>query len=290
MAERTDWRCDMSDRTGHIDQWDSTRRSFLVGALAGSVLVATHPIRALAASVPELSDVKALTFDMQGTVFDFYDPVVKAAQDIGRKHGLPENWAATLPGDWSGGAHDIIVEISAGRRPWIPNTEVYREALPPLLAKRGIGDRLSDEDRQALLGEWGKMVPWPDAAAGITQLRRKYTLSTLTNASMAQMTALVKNNRLPFDEILTGELTRAFKPDPRVYQSAVDYVGFRPSQLMMVSAHKWDLQASRQAGFRTAYIPRSMELGPRHAADRKPESFIDIMADDLVGLARKLGP
>lgn len=279
----------MSVQPVHTDTVNSTRRALLFGALAGGALLAMAPMRTWAASNASLEGVRALTFDMQGTVFDFYDPVVQRAQAIGRKYGLADDWAATLPGDWSGAAHDIIVDISAGRRPWIPNTEVYREALPPLLAKRGVSDRLSDTDRDQLLGEWGKMIPWPDSVAGITQLRHKYTLSTLTNASMAQMTALVKDSKLPFDEVLTGELSRAFKPDPRVYQSAVDYTGFRPDQLLMVSAHKWDLQASKQAGFHTAYVPRPLELGPGHAADRKPESFIDIIAEDLVDLANKLG-
>jgi 2-haloacid dehalogenase len=278
----------MKVQTARIDKMSSTRRSFLLGALATTALVVAKPMLARGTAAVDLAGVKALTFDMQGTVFDFYDPVVRAAQVIGRKHGLPEDWAATLPGDWSGGAHDIIIDISAGRRPWIPNTEIYREALMPLLIKRGIGDRLSMGDRDQLLAEWGKMVPWPDAKAGLAQLRRTYTVSTLTNASMSQMTALVKNSSLPFDEILTGELNHAFKPDPKVYQLAVDYLGFRPDQLMMVSAHKWDLHASKQAGFRTAYVPRPLELGPDHIADRKPETFIDIMADDLVDLAAKL--
>ncbi|BCF92745.1 haloacid dehalogenase type II [Paraburkholderia sp. PGU16] len=279
----------MSVQPIHTDKVNSTRRALLFGALAGTALLAMAPMRTWATSNASVAGIKALTFDMQGTVFDFYDPVVQRAQAIGRKYGLADDWAATLPGDWSGGAHDIIVDISAGRRPWISNTEVYREALLPLLVKRGVGDRLSDTDRDQLLGEWGKMAPWPDSVAGLTQLRRKYTLSTLTNASMAQMTALVKDSKLPFDEVLTGELSHAFKPDPRVYQSAVDYTGFRPDQLLMVSAHKWDLHASKQAGFHTAYVPRPLELGPGHAADRKPESFIDIIADDLVDLANKLG-
>lgn len=267
-----------------------SRRSFLMGTVAMAAFVAARPALAWmdGISTPRLGGVKALTFDMQGTVFDFYDPIVKVAQDIGRKRSLPDDWGVTLPGDWSGAAHAIIVDISAGRRPWISNTEVYREALRPLLAKRGIDDRLSNEDRDTLLDEWGKMTPWPDAVTGITQLRRSYTISTLTNASMSQMTALVKNNKLPFDEILTGELSHAFKPDSKVYRLAVDYTGFRPDQLLMVSAHKWDLQASKHAGFRTAYIPRPAELGPGHISDKTPESFIDVMADDLIDLARKL--
>jgi 2-haloacid dehalogenase len=102
------------------------------------------------------------------------------------------------------------------------------------------------------------------------------------------MTALVKHTGLPFDEVLTGELNHAFKTDPKVYQLAVAYLGYRPDQLLMVSAHKWDLHASKQAGFKTAYVPRPLELGPGHAPDLASESFIDVMAEDLVDLARRL--
>jgi 2-haloacid dehalogenase len=211
----------VSTRPPYIEGIDTTRRTFLQGALAAAAATIIKPTRAWA-TTPDLSDVKALTFDMQGTVFDFYDPLLRVARATGRKHGLPDDWAATLPGEWSAGAHDIIVEISAGRRPWVPNTEVYREALMPLLAKRSVDHRLSEDDRNDLLSGWGKMVPWPDAVPGIIQLRRKYTVSALTNASMSQMTALVKHGRLPLDEILTGELNHAFKPDPKAYRLAVD--------------------------------------------------------------------
>lgn len=278
----------MSNDSAPLDDIRPSRRSFLFGTLIGAASLALPPRRSWAASSAYLSGVKALTFDMQGTVFDFYDPISAKAKAIGEGLGLARDWAATLAGDWSSAAHDIIVEISAQRRPWVPNTEVYREALGPLLAKRGVQDILTDSHREELLSVWGQMIPWRDAQAGLAQLRQKYTLATLTNASMSQMTALVKGNGLPFDEILTGELNKAFKPDPRVYRLAVDYTGFRADQLLMVSAHKWDLQASRKAGFRTAYIPRPLELGPGHAADTTPEEFIDVVATDLIDLANQL--
>lgn len=280
----------MSTRTACFENIGSSRRSFVLGTLLGTALYGLSPPKSWAAtSSPDLSDIKALTFDMQGTIFDFYDPMEKTAILIARRRGLAESWAATLPGDWSTGAHDIIVDISAGRRPWMSNTDVYRAALGPLLQKLRAQRKIKDEDRSELLSVWGRMVPWDDAHAGLTQLRRKYTLCTLTNAAMAQMTALVKDNKLPFDEILTGELRHAFKPDPRVYRMAVAYTGFQPEQLLMVSAHKWDLQASKHAGFRTAFIPRPRELGPGRKEDRLSEDFIDVTANDLVDLANRLG-
>jgi len=277
---------DMSLREAHNHGVLPTRRSVLIGALAGFTSIATKCVPALAAA--DLAEVRALTFDMQGTVFDFYDPLNHAAQAIGHKYALPGSWATALPAMWSNRAHDIIVQVSRGSRPWIPNTAVYREALMPVLVELGVSASLTDEDRDELLAVWGQMIPWPDAVPGITLLRDRYTISTLTNASMAQMTALVKTSKLPFDEILTGELCQAFKPSPKVYQLAIDYIGLRPDQLLMVSAHKWDLRASKQAGFRTAYVPRPQELGPGHPEDREPENFIDIIAKDLVDLAGKL--
>lgn len=268
---------------------DLGRRGLICTLLAAPVLTrAGIAFAAPGVAVDAAAGVKALTFDMQGTVFDFYDPLVRTAADIAGRRSLTFDYA-TLPGDWSNAAHAIIVDISAHRRPWISNTEVYRQTLDPLLSARGVADKLTPEDKAELLAAWGRMVPWPDSRPGITRLRGRFTCSTLTNAAMAQMTALVKTSGLPFDEVLTGELNRAFKPDPKVYQLAVDYVGFAPNELMMVSAHKWDLQASKAAGFRTAYVPRPMELGPGHAVDDKPEPFIDVRATDMVDLARKLG-
>ncbi len=125
----------------------STRRSFLACGLTTTAIAATVPLRSWAAPSVRLAGIKALTFDMQGTVFNFYDPLLQTAQAVGRRYGLSENWATTLPGDWSVAAHEIIVDISAGRRPWIPNIQVYRETLMPVLIERHVGDRLSDADR-----------------------------------------------------------------------------------------------------------------------------------------------
>jgi len=267
----------------------TSRRSFLRGGLVATAVALTNLDRVSAADRRPLAGVKALTFDMQGTVFDFFHPIARVAAVIGQKQGLPATWAAALPGAWSGAAHDIIVGIAQGDRPWAPNTDVYRETLETILSKRGIAGRLSSGDRDTLLARWGNMHPWPDVRAGLTRLRRRFLLSTLTNASMAQMIGLVKRSALPFDAVLTGELNHAFKPNPKVYGMAVDYLGHPPDALLMVSAHKWDLLASKRAGFRTAYIPRPMELGPGQAPDLAYEPFIDIIAADLPALAHKLG-
>ncbi|WP_250475340.1 haloacid dehalogenase type II [Caballeronia sp. GAFFF1] len=267
-----------------LDGVRMARRSLLLCAVATCTLCTIKPAKGCGVLMTPTSSIKALTFDMQGTVFNFYGPLVAAATSICQDTGLTTDWVKSLPGDWSGRAHEIILDISAGRRQWIPNSDVYREALMSILATGGLRDRFSGANIDKLMGVWAEMVAWPDAAEGISALGRKFTVCTLTNASMSQMTALVKRNGLRFDEILTGELSQAYKPDPRVYQSAVKYTGFRPDELLMVSAHKWDLQASKREGFKTAYVPRPLELGTG-VADRAPEQYIDIIARDLVDLS-----
>ncbi|BCG03062.1 dehalogenase (plasmid) [Paraburkholderia sp. PGU19] len=234
---------------------------------------AQHPIRP-----------KALVFDMQGTVLDFYDPMMRELAGIPTVASHVQDWS-TFAGQWSASAHDAIVEISARRKAWQPNGAVYADVMTPLLSRYPGGNTLSDDDKTRLLGVWGKMKPWNDSVAGLTSLRKEFVIATLTNASMAAMIAIVKREKLPFDAILTGELVHAFKPDPRVYQIAPDYLGFAPGEILMVSAHKWDLMAAKHSGLLTAFVPRPYENGPATKVDTSSELYIDVTASDLPHLA-----
>ncbi len=231
---------------------------------------------------------RAFVFDMQGTVFNFYDPMMHELARLPAVEARLQDWS-TFPGRWSAAAHDCIVEIAAGRKPWQPNRAVYAGVLPALLSCYPGGNGLSDDDRTRLLDVWTAMTPWSDSQAGLTLLRKAFIVATLTNASMAGMIGLVKREGLPFDAILTGELVHAFKPDPRVYQLASEYLGFVPGEIMLVSAHKWDLMAAKRSGLLTAFVPRPFENGLGTEVDTLPESYIDVVASDLPQLASLLG-
>ncbi|WP_235023555.1 haloacid dehalogenase type II [Caballeronia glebae] len=230
---------------------------------------------------------KALVFDMQGTVFSFYDPMM---HELARHPAVAprlQDWS-TFAGRWSAAAHDAIVKIAAGRKPWQPNRAVYADVLPVLLPRYPGGNTFSDDDKTRLLDVWGAMTPWNDTLAGLTSLRKAFVVATLTNASMAGTIGLIKREGLPFDAILTGEVVHAFKPDPRVYQLASEYLGLVPGEIMLVSAHKWDLMAAKRSGLLTAFVPRPFENGPGTEVDTLPESYIDVLASDLPQLASLL--
>jgi 2-haloacid dehalogenase len=261
--------------------------AFTAAAVALPIAIRTRVAQAASAAQTNPSGIKAMTFDIQGTVFDYYQPFARISDALNNRKGLSVNWSG-FPGDWNAGAVSIIQTIIAGKREWIPPGRIFREALDALLSARGLTSQLDDADRLALMSVWSLMVPWQDSVEGIGQLKRKVTVAALSNASMAGVIALSRHAGLPFDAVLTGELVHSYKPSLDVYRAASSYLGFPPGEIMMVAAHKFDLKAANAAGFKTAYIPRPNELGPETKIDRSPETYIDIVADDIMDLSRKI--
>jgi 2-haloacid dehalogenase len=276
--------------TEHTEDHSLSRRSFLGFTVAAATLPISGGVGAVHATAEAPTaplSIKAMTFDIQGTVFDYYQPFIRISTALGVRKGLHLNWSDFLV-DWTAGTGSIIRTIIAAKRPWIPPGQIYREALDTLLGARGLAGQLDESDRLELMSVWRQMVPWPDSVEGIRRLQRKVTVAALSNAGMAAVIALAKHAELPFDAVLAGELAHAYKPSAEVYRAASTYLGFPPDEIMMVAAHKFDLKAAKIVGFKTAYIPRPLEIGLETKVDRSPETFIDIVADDLMDLSGKI--
>jgi 2-haloacid dehalogenase len=280
----------MDDTCADSEVHSISRRSMLGFTAAAAALPMSMRIGAAQAAPvapTNPSGIKAMTFDIQGTVFDYYRPFARISSTLSIRKGLHLNWSEFL-GDWNAGAASIIQTIIADKRAWIPPGQIYREALGTLLSARGMTSQLDEADRLELMSVWSQMVPWHDSAEGIARLKNKVIVAALSNASMAAVIALAKHGGLSFDAVLTGELVHAYKPSQDVYRAASTYLGFPPAEIMMVAAHKFDLKAAKTAGFKTAYIPRPLEIGPQTNVDRSPETYIDIVADDLIDLSRRI--
>jgi len=235
----------------------------------------------------QLASIKAITFDVQGTCVDFYQPILRAGAAINREKRLLIDWAA-LSADWRELYRRSMDRVIAGDRDWIRVDCIYREALDELLETRGLSDRFSAVERDELNAVWTRLDPWPDAVEGLARFRRHFLTATLSNAGMSSVIALVKNANLPFDAILTAELAKSYKPAPAVYQLAVDFLGHRPEQILMVACHKYDLKAARAFGMRTAFVARPLEFGPAVAPDTAFENWFDVYATSFVDLADRL--
>jgi 2-haloacid dehalogenase len=269
-----------------------TRRSVLIGAAAmtmiGQAQAQSGDAKGSAAPAGDFSKIKAITFDLQGSTVDFYQPVLRAGQTMFKAKNIDLDFA-TISTEWRDEYRKGMDVVLAGKSPYTRVDRIYRNGLDNLLEKHGLSDKFSPAERDELNLAWSRMDPWPDTIEGLTRLRKRYTLATLTNASMPAAIGIVKYAGLPIDAVLTGELAQSYKPAPAVYQLAVDYLNAKPDEILMVACHKYDLKAAKAFGMRTAFVKRPLEFGPNGKTDLTPEPYFDIYADSFLGVADAVG-
>lgn len=231
--------------------------------------------------------VRALTFDVFGTVVDWRSSIIREGRDLGARKRLNVDWAA-FADRWRGGYGPAMGRVRRGELPWTKIDDLHRMILDELVPEFGL-ENLTEAELVEFNYVWHRLSPWPDAVLGLTRLRVRYVLSTLSNGNVALLTNMAKAAGLPWDVVLSAELAQAYKPDPVVYRKAADLLGLAPEQVMMVAAHGGDLRAAAALGFRTAFIPRPLEYGPDNKRDLTPDPVFDLVADDFVDLAAQLG-
>ena len=148
---------------------------------------------------------------------------------------------------------------------------------------------LSEAEKDHWNRVWHRLKPWPDSVAGLTRLKKKYTIAPLSNGNVSLLADMAKNAGLPWDLILSAELARHYKRDREVYLTAVELLSLNPDEVMMVAAHSDDLNAARSNGLRTGFIYRPDERGPGGRADKAKPGEFDIVAGDMVDLASQMG-
>ncbi len=234
------------------------------------------------------ASISALTFDVFGTVVDWRTSVTREGEAFGKPRGLSVDWAKFADA-WRGLYQPAMEEVRSGRRPWAKLDELHRESLVRLLGDFGITG-VSPAEIDDLNYAWHRLDPWPDVVPGLTRLKRRFTLATLSNGNIGLMVDMAKRAGLPWDAILGAEVARAYKPTPEAYLRSAEALGLRPEQCLMVAAHPADLAAAARCGLRTAYVPRPLEFGPgRPGSQPEPGQPFDVVAGGFVELAEKLG-
>lgn len=233
------------------------------------------------------SQVKALTFDVFGTVVDWRSTIIREGQALGREKGLTVDWTAFATA-WRAGYGPSMQRVRTGDLPWTKIDDLHRLILDELLVKFGITG-LNEAEIDRFNHVWHRLTPWPDVISGLTRLKEKYVIATLSNGNVALLTNMAKYSGMPWDCILSAELARHYKPDPEAYLTAADLLGLEPSQVMMVAAHNSDLLAAQKVGFRAAFVTRPTEHGPDQTTDLAADPSVDMAAIDFNDLADKLG-
>ena len=230
------------------------------------------------------TDLKILAFDVFGTVVDWHGSIAAEAKRL----NLPvdPNEFATA---WRNGYKPAMARVRSGDLPWTKIDDLHRMILDGILKTFNITS-LSEPQIRELNLIWHRLNPWPDTIEGLTRLKSKFTIVTLSNGNLSLLANMAKNAGLPWDLILSAEVFRHYKPDPETYLGVATTFDVRPEQVMLVAAHKDDLQAAKDCGLQTAFIERPLEFGPnipRHDLHR--ETFTNYHAKDINDLATQLG-
>ena len=233
------------------------------------------------------SSVKALTFDVFGTVVDWRGSIIREGRQLGKTKGIKLNWQRFVDA-WREAYAPAMDQVRRGELPWTNIDSLHRMVLERLLNEFGVSG-LSDAEKDHFSRAWHRLKPWPDAVRGLKRLRKKFILATLSNGNIALLTNMAKHAGLPWDCILSAELARHYKPDSEVYLTAANLLGLQPGEIMMVAAHKYDLLAAKSLGFRTAWVQRPLEFGKKQAFDSAPDAEFDITATGFIDLAAQLG-
>jgi 2-haloacid dehalogenase len=230
--------------------------------------------------------VKALTFDVFGTVVDWRGSIIREGIQWGQTKGSHVDWDK-FADRWRAGYGPSMEKVRNGSLPWTKLDQLHRLILDDLLTEFKIAG-LSEEEKNYWNRVWHRLTPWPDAVEGLTRLKRKFVVSTLSNGNISLLVDMAKFRGLPWDMVLSAELFHHYKPDREVYVGAADLLGCQPAEVMMVAAHPNDLKASHACGLRTAFVSRPLEYGPgMEAASGTCEPF-DVASRDFLELADKL--
>jgi 2-haloacid dehalogenase len=229
------------------------------------------------------STINILAFDVFGTVVDWHSSIVREVGAL-QLDVDPNQFALA----WRSGYMPAMQKVMSGQLGWTLIDDLHRMILDEVLENFAV-TQLNEAQKRHLNKAWHRLDPWPDTVAGLTRLKSRYTICTLSNGNIGLLTNLSKRAALPWDCILSAEVFRAYKPDPATYLGVARVFDVAPDEVMLVAAHQDDLAHARAAGLKTAYIERPLEYGSSQPKDVSAHTANTYHAKDLLALADLLG-
>jgi 2-haloacid dehalogenase len=236
--------------------------------------------------MPDLSSIKALFFDVFGTVVDWRTSIARESELILKPRGYTLDWLAFADA-WRDEYQPAMEEVRAGVIPFSKLDALHRRNLERILPRFGASG-LDEATMRHFNKAWHRLDGWPDSARGLQRLQKVFLIAPVSNGNISLMVNLARRNDFPWDAILGSEIAGDYKPKPAVYLRAAEAFDCAPHECMMIAAHSNDLAAAAATGLRTGHIARPNEKGPG-AGETRPSVPVDIAAADLVGLADALG-
>ena len=229
--------------------------------------------------------IRALLFDVFGTLVDWRTSIAEQARAILAPQGVSIDWEAFADA-WRAQYQPAMDEVRSGRLPFSKLDVLHRRNLDVVLRAFAL-DRIDEPTRVRLNLAWHRLDAWPDVAPGLARLRAHYRLAPCSNGNISLMVDLARRNGFPWDAILGAEIARDYKPKPIVYRAAAEAFDCAAGETMMVAAHSSDLAAAAAVGLRTAFLARRDEFGAG-SGESAPNVPVDASVASLPELAQEL--
>jgi 2-haloacid dehalogenase len=181
-----------------------------------------------------MQTVKALFFDVFGTLVDWRTSIAREARATLEPLGISADWSAFADA-WRGQYQPAMEDVRSGRLPFSKLDVLHRRNLNVVLTQFGL-DRVDEPTRVHLNLAWHRLDAWPDVTAGLARLRARYRLAPCSNGNISLMVDLARRNGFIWDAILGAEVARDYKPKPAVYLASAAAFDCAPAETMMVAA------------------------------------------------------
>ena len=237
--------------------------------------------------------IKALLFDVFGTVVDWRTGIANEVKLIANKYDIKIN-AYEFADSWRAEYQPAMEEIRKGKRKFTILDILHKENLMKIAPKFNLNS-LAEEELNFLVTAWHRLPGWPDTSEGLNKLKKNFIIATQSNGNIALLVNMAKFSNLNWDVILGGEVVGHYKPEPEAYLKSCKALNLDPSECLMVAAHDDDLKAASLQGMKTAYVHRPFEYGKdklfdlAEVNDYKGDRKWDIVSKDFNHLASLLG-
>tara|TARA_B110000263_G_scaffold145202_1_gene125982 strand:+ start:437 stop:1153 length:717 start_codon:yes stop_codon:yes gene_type:complete len=233
-----------------------------------------------------IQDVKAIFFDVFGTVFDWHKSIYLETKTFTSQNRLSFD-EFEFTDKWRAGFRTLQSEIATGKRNYLSMDDIHMEVLNELLEELKI--RHINKDKLIQFNQsWHRLIPWGDSLPGLSDLKENHIISALSNGNLSMLVKLSKNSKIPWDSILSTEFFGTYKPDPKVYLGAIKMLDVLPKETMMVASHAYDLDGAKRAGMKTCYVHRPNEFGTGKSEDYGDLSRFDIVVDSFEDISQHL--
>lgn len=223
--------------------------------------------------------VTHLTFDCYGTLIDWETGILRAVELLLSERGISTDAPAVLR---SFVTHEARMEAG----PWQPYREVLRGVLAAMAQDFAI--TLREAETNALVDSLPDWPPFPDTIDALRELKKQFRLVIVSNTDDALFAKTARRLEVPFDEVVTAEQVRSYKPAEAHFREALRRMDVRPTQVLHVAQSLYhDHVPARRLGFHTACIDRPTRLTGTGLA---PEAHVtpDWSGPDLASLVTEL--